>query len=539
MGKTTPAAEQPNEISAWTPLSHPIFRALWIAAMVSNVGTWMQDVGAGWLMTSLSSSPLMVALVQAATSFPIMLLALPAGALADIVGRRRLLLLTQGWMLLAAAALGGLTLLGMTTAPLLLGLTLALGVGSAFTMPAWSAMIPELVGRKDLQAAITLNGLAMNVSRAIGPALAGYIMALTSPGAVFLLNAASFVGVIVVLSRWKSPAKTSELPAERLLGAMRNGLRYARHCQPLKAVMIRAGSFFFFASANWALLPLLVRHKFHGGPGDYGMVLGAIGLGAVGSVFILPRLRQRISTDVLEKVGVTFYAATLALMAVVPALPWLLATALVAGMAWLGVMASIQGVAQMALPAWVRARGLSMVMVVVMAGMAGGSMVWGQVAAHCSVPAALQISAVGLALSVFATWRVKLVQMEGIDLTPSLHWPAPTVDQMPALDRGPVLVTLAYQVTPARLSEFLRLMRRQRVARQRDGAFYWQLFQDAAGGDIYLETFLAESWLEHLRYHERVTQADRLLQDEILLCLADASQPDVTHYLAVTGAGES
>jgi len=331
----------------------------------------------------------------------------------------------------------------------------------------------------------------------------------------------------VVLSRWKSPAKTSELPAERLLGAMRNGLRYARHCQPLKAVMIRAGSFFFFASANWALLPLLVKHQFHGGPGDYGTVLGAIGLGAVGSVFILPRLRQRIGTDALEKAGATFYAATLALMAVAPA-----------GMAWLGVMASIQGVAQMALPAWVRARGLSMVMVVVMAGMAGGAMVWGQVAAHYSVPAALQISAIGLALSVFATWRVRLAQMEGIDLTPSLHWPTPAVDTMPALDRGPVLVTLAYQVAPARLSEFLRLMRRQRVARQRDGAFYWQLFQDAAAGDVYLETFLAESWLEHLRQHERVTQADRLLQDEISQCLADTTQPAVTHYLAVPEAGE-
>ena len=356
MRKTLPTAKETNEPGAWAPLAHPVFRALWIASVVSNVGTWMQDVGAGWLMTSLSTSPLMVALVQAATSFPVMLLALPAGALGDIVDRRRVLLVTQSWMLLAAAGLGGLTLSGMATAPLLLGLTLMLGIGSAFTMPAWSAMIPELVGRKELHAAITLNGLAMNVSRAIGPALAGYIMALTSPGAVFLLNAASFVGVIAVLFRWKSPAKTSELPADRLFGAMRNGLRYVRHSRPIKAVMIRAGSCFFFASANWALLPVLVRHELRGGPGDYGMVLGAVGLGAVGSVFILPWLRRRMSADVLEKSGATLYAATLALMAVVPSLPWLLAIALFAGMAWLGVMASIQAVAQMALPAWVRAR---------------------------------------------------------------------------------------------------------------------------------------------------------------------------------------
>jgi len=461
--------------------------------MVSNVGTWMQDVGAGWLMTSLSQSPLMVALVQAATSFPIMLLALPAGALADIVERRGLLLLTQCWMLLTAAILGVLTAMGLTTAPMLLGLTLTLGVGSAFTMPAWSAIIPELVGRKDLHAAITLNGLAMNISRAIGPALAGYIMALASPGAVFLLNAASFIGVIAVLYRWKSPTKTSELPAERLLGAMRNGLRYVRHSRPVKAVMIRAGSFFFFASASWALLPVLVRREFDGGPGDYGMVLGAIGLGAVGSVFILPWLRQRMSTDVLKKAAATLYAASLALMALVPTLTWLLVTALVSGMAWLGVMASIQGVAQMALPAWVRARGLSMVMVVVMAGMAGGALVWGQIATHFSVPVALQLSSIGLALSVLATWRVRLIQMEGIDLSPSMHWPAPTVDQEHDFDRGPVLVTLAYQVDALHLSEFRRLMERQRMARQRDGAFYWQLFQDTAASDRYLETFLAES----------------------------------------------
>ena len=534
-----PAAKKQDERSAWAPLGNPIFRALWIAAMISNIGTWMQDVGAGWLMTSLTASPLMVALVQAATSFPIMLLALPAGAIADIVDRRHLLMFTQGWMLLAAAVLGALTVSGMTTAPLLLGLTLALGLGSAFTLPAWSAMIPELVGRKDLQAAITLNGLAMNVSRAIGPALAGYIMALTSPGAVFFLNAASFVGVIGVLFHWKNPGKTSELPAERLLGALRNGVRYVRHSRPVKAVMIRAGTFFFFASANWALLPLLVKHQFHGGPGDYGMVLGAIGLGAVVSVFILPVLRRRISTDVLKKTAATLYAATLALMAVVPTLPWLLVTALIAGTAWLGVMASIQGVAQMALPAWVRARGLSMVMVVVMGGMAGGALAWGQVATRFSVPEALQIAAAGLALSVLATWRIRLVQMEGVDLAPSMHWPAPVVDKEPAFDRGPVLVTLAYPVDPVHLSEFLRLMEQQRVARRRDGAFYWQLFQDAAASDRYIETFLAESWLEHLRHHERVTHADRLLQDKILQCLTGVSQPVVTHYLAVTVPGET
>ena len=522
-----------SENSAFAPLAHPVFRAIWIVELVSNIGTWMQDVGSGWLMTSLSTSPLMVALVQAATTFPMMVLALPAGALADIVNRRRLLLFAQSWMLVIAIVFSGLTFMGMMTAPLLLGLTLAMGVGAAFTLPAWAALIPELVGQKELHAAITLNGLAMNVSKAIGPALAGYIMAVTSPGAVFLLNALSFIGVIGVLYRWNSPNKTSELPAERMFGAMRNGLRYVRHSQAMRAVMIRAGSFFIFASASWALLPILVKQGFHGGPGDYGMALAAVGLGAIASVFILPHLRQRLSTDVLKKSCTTLYALTLALMALVQSLPWLYVTAWVAGMAWLGVMSTVQGAAQTALPAWVRARGLSMVMVMFMGGMAGGALLWGQVATHYSVTDALQLSAAGLALSVLATWRIRLIQMEGVDLTPSLHWPPPVVDEEPDLDRGPALVTLSYVVEPAHLAKFLRLMQQQRISRRRDGAFYWQLFQDAAASNQYVEAILYESWLEHLRHHNRVTKADRLLQDEIALCLVDESPPIVTHSLAV------
>lgn len=336
---TEPAATDPipdTPPSPWAPLTQPTFRALWGAALISNVGTWMQDVGAGWLMTSLSTSPLMVAWVQAATSLPIMLLALPARALADIVDRRRLLLLTQTWMLLAAAGLGVLTLLGMTTTFGLLGLTLALGVGSAFTLPAWAAIIPELVARRDLHAVIALNGLAMNISRAIGPALAGYLVALTSPGVVFLLNAVSFVAIIAVLARWRRTPNPSPLPAERLVGAIRYGLRHVRHSRTMRAVLIRAGAFFVCTSAPWALLPVLVKHDLGGGPGDYGMVLGAIGLGAVGAVLILPGIRRHLEADVTQKAAATLYAGTLVAMANAPNLMGLLMTGLVMGMAWHG-----------------------------------------------------------------------------------------------------------------------------------------------------------------------------------------------------------
>ncbi len=483
-------------------------------------------------MASLSASPFLVAMVQAATSLPIMLLALPAGAIADIVDRRRLLLMTQSWMSLVAAGLGLLTLSEMTTAPLLLGMTLALGIGSAFTLPAWSAIIPELVSRQGLQAAIALNGLSMNLSRVVGPSLAGYIIALTSPGAVFVLNAVSFLGIIAVLARWKYPPKASELPAEFMAGAIRNGIRYVRHYRPLKAVMARAGAFFFFASATWALLPILVKRGFGGGPGDYGMVLGAVGLGAVLSVFTLPWLRQRIGPDLLEKGAATLYGGTMALMAWVPTLSWLTVDALLSGMAWLWVMASIQGVAQTALPAWVRARGLSIVMVVIMAGMVGGALTWGQVATLLSVPEALQIGAAGLVLGVFATWRIRLPSLRGIDLTPSMHWPAHAQDNQLEPHRGPVLVTLSYQVNPVHLEQFLRLMERQRISHRRNGAFYWRLFQDIGTSDCYLETFMVESWLEHLRQHEHVTKTDQALQQKIHQCLKEGSEPVVAHYLA-------
>ena len=502
--------------------------------MVSNIGTWMQEVGAGWLMTNLSASPLMVALVQAATSFPMMLFALPAGALADIVDRRRLLLVALTWMLLAASTLSALTLFGLTNAPILLGLTLLLGMGAAFTMPAWAAILPELVDKRELHAAVALNGLAMNVSKAIGPTLAGYIMAVTSPGLVFLCNALSFIGVLVVLLRWKRQHTSSELPAERMLGAIRNGLRYVRHSQPVLRVMIRAGSFFIFASANWALLPILVKHDLHGGPGDYGLAMGALGLGAITSVFILPRLRQRLHTDVLKKACATLYAVTLALMSMVTTLPALFATAYVAGMAWLGVMSCLQGAAQMALPTWVRARGLSMFMVMFMGGMAGGSMIWGQLATVGSVSTALQLAAVGLSLSILLTWRLKLIPMEGVDLNPSMHWPNPVVDAEPVLDSGPVSVTLEYVVDSAHLAKYLQLMQQLRATRRRDGAFYWQLYQDVAASNRYTEIFLFESWLEHLRHHQRVTHADRVLQDAIVECLVDHAYPVVRHHVAVT-----
>ena len=530
--EVTPTRAAADGASAWSPLRHPVFRALWIAALVSNIGTWMQDVGAGWLMTSLDPSPLMVALIQAATTLPIVILALPAGALADIVDRRRYLIGTQVWMLLMATSLGVCTLLGLTTAWLLLVFTFALGCGSALLMPAWAAIAPELVTPKELQAAITLNSLGINVSRAIGPALAGVIIAASGPAFVFLLNAASFLGVLLVLVRWRRIPHETTLPAERLLGAMRAGLRYARHSPVFQAVLVRTAAFFLFASAAWAFLPLIVRQTLGAGPATYGLLLGAIGAGAIAGAFLLPRVRAWLSRDALVAIATLLYALATLALAHLRDVALLTGAMLLMGAAWVMVLSSLQVSVQTALPAWVRARGLSLYLVVFMGGMAGGSLLWGQLATQTGLVIALETAAGGALAGVLMTLPFRIGLHEAVDLAPSAHWPQPHVVDAVEPHRGPVMVTVAYQVQPGLTDSFLSLIHARRRLRQRDGAFCWSVFRDAADPSRYLECFLLGSWIDHLRQHERVTVEDRELQTQIRACLEAGSEPVVGHYLA-------
>ena len=278
--------------SAWAPLRRRVFFALWIAALASNLGTWMQNVGAAWLMTSISKSPLMVSLIQTASSLPIFFLALPAGALADIVDRRRLLIFSQVWMMVAAGALGILTLMHATSEWTVLGLSFMLGIGAALNAPAWQAIIPELVPREELAAAVTLNGINFNLARAAGPALGGLMVSSFGAGANFLLNAASFLGVMIVLYEWRRQARPGVLPAERVLGAIRIGIRYVRYAPALRAVLVRTVAFVFGASAMWAVLPLIARYELGLGAAGFGLLLAWFGIGAVIGGAMLSRLTQ-------------------------------------------------------------------------------------------------------------------------------------------------------------------------------------------------------------------------------------------------------
>ncbi len=529
---TTPPPPGPPP-SAWAPLRHNVFRWLWIASVASNIGTWMQNVGASWLMTSLTTSATLIALVQAATSVPAFLLSLPAGALADVVDRRRLLLVTQGWMTAAAAGLGVLTLGHWTGPGALLAFTFLLGLGSAANGPAWQAIIPELVPRRELAGAVALGSVSFNIARASGPALGGLIVAAAGAGWTFVLNALSFVGVMVVLYRWRRPADEPVLPGERVLGAMRTGLRYVRHSPEVVAPMVRATLFIGCGGALWALLPVVAR-GLHRGAAGYGLLLGALGLGAVAGAMVLPRLKRNNSTDLVVAVATLVFAGATVCLALVRDFPLLLLIMLLAGGAWLSLLSSLNVAVQTVVPSWVRARALSVYMLTFYGGLSAGSALWGAIAERFGVVASLSLSAAGMVAGLAATARLHLRSGEGLNLAPSRQMPAPRVsyDQLED-DSGPVMVSAEYEVDEADAEEFTAIMRDVRRIRLRDGAFEWLLFTDAAAPHRYTEVFLVRSWLEHLRQHERATVADRQVINQARRFHRGPGVPEVRHLIAI------
>ncbi|TAK56513.1 MAG: MFS transporter [Gammaproteobacteria bacterium] len=366
--------------SPWSPLRLRVFRNLWVATLVSNIGTWMHDVGAGWLMTTFTTSPAMVALVQAATTLPIFLLAIPAGALSDIFDRRRYLIGTLLWMMAVAAVLGLLTIAGLTNAWSLLALTLGLGAGTAFMLPAMAAVVPELVPREELHGAIALNVMGINISRAIGPVLAGVIISVTGCEVVFIINAVTFLAVVAVLWRWRRNSLTTGVPVEQLADAIGAGVRFAVHSRALQATMVRGVGFILFAIVLWALLPLIAKELLGGGPETYGILVGSIGIGAVIGALILPWLRRRVSIDHVIAGATVQYAVAVLITGYLHQLVMASVAMAMCGAAWIAAISSLQVAAQMSLPNWVRGRGLSVVIAVQMGAMAAGSILWGLVA---------------------------------------------------------------------------------------------------------------------------------------------------------------
>jgi MFS family permease len=494
-------------IPAWAPLRRRVFLALWIAALASNLGTWMQNVGAAWMMTSLSKSPLMVSLIQTASSLPIFFLALPAGALADIVDRRRLLIFSQVWMMIAAGALGVLTLLGMTTEGILLGLSFMLGIGSALNAPAWQAIIPELVPREELAQAVTLNGINFNLARAAGPALGGFVVAWFGADANFLLNAASFLGVMIVLYEWRRQPRPGVLPAERVLGAIRVGLRYVRYAPPLRAVLVRTVAFVFGASAMWAVLPLIARWQLGLDAAGFGLLLAWFGIGAVIGGAMLSRLQQSVSHDnIVHSATIMFIGMTVGLAFTHDTIVASILMA-IGGAAWVCAFSVLNVAAQLSVPQWVQGRALAVYQIAVQGGMAGASVLWGLVGERYGLQIALWGGAATM-LAGFFVYRYRLADADAVDtdLVNPLPHPQTVIGVDP--ESGPVLITIEYRIDPAMTEEFISAMRQLRVIRLRDGAVFWGLFVDTAQPDRFVENFVSETWVEHLRLHERRIESD-------------------------------
>jgi MFS family permease/quinol monooxygenase YgiN len=525
-------ASSPSTLSFAAPFRHPAFAVIWTATLVSNVGGWMYSAASAWLMTTLNPDPLIVALVQAASTLPICLFALPAGALADIFDKRKFLIVVETLTTAVSAVYAAMVGLGLATPGNLLVFTFLIGAAGALTVPAWQAVVPQLVPKADLPPAIAANSVGVNISRALGPALGGLIIAAIGIAAPFWINAISNLGIVGALLWWRQsrPSRTL-LPAERFVRAMAVGLRYARHNPHLRGTLMRAAGFFLFASAYWALLPLVARVQIAGGPELYGVLLGVIGIGAVCGAFALPWLKSKLGPDRLMALGALGQALAMVLYGVAREPLTALAASFIAGATWIAALATLSVSAQVALPDWVRGRGLALYTTVFFGCLTLGSAVWGEVAVWVGLPLAHFLAAGGALAAIAVTWHWKLQTGAGIDMTPSMHWPAPITAVDIEHDRGPVLVTVEYRIRPQDRDAFLEAIAKLEHERRRDGAYRWGVFEDAADAGRMVETFLVESWMEHLRQHERVTNADRLVQ-EALHRFQLSGEPKVTHLIA-------
>ena len=523
---------QPSSTSAFAPLSIPVFRMLWSVWLIANTCMWMNDVAAAWLMTSLTTSPVMVALVQTASTLPVFLLGLPSGAMADIVDRRRYLMTTQLWIAANATLLCLAIASGLVSAPLLLVLTFVNGIGLAMRWPVYSALIPELVPRMQMPQALALNGVAMNASRIIGPVVAGMLIAGAGTMWVFVLNAALSLVAVFVIWRWRREPKANALPGERFLGAMRVGVQYVRQSARMRTVLFRIAMFFAHSTALLALLPLIARQMPGGGAGTYTTLLASMGAGAILSALFLPGWRKRFSSDELVRRGSWVQAATMAAVGFAPNLWVAVPFMLICGISWLTVANTLGVSAQLSLPNWVRARGMSMYQMSLMGGGAMGAALWGQVATLTDLHTSLVLAALSGTSILWFTRRRLLDDAVDEDLTP-VHPRSPPEAAWPvAQDDGPVLVTIEYRIDPARADAFREVMRETRRRRLAQGALSWELFRDSADPARFVEYVVDESWLEQRRRFSRLTAADEALRERRLAFHVGAEPPKVTRCIA-------
>ena len=499
----------------WGVFGNLAFTVMLIASSASNVGFAMFDTSSNWLMTSLNPDPMMVSAVQVATTLPMFLLTLPAGALTDIIDARRMLIGAQIAVTAVSIVFAVLVTMHWATPAVLLATTFCLGGSGALAAPAWLVITPMLVPKRDLDSAIAINNASYNVSRAVAPALGGLVIATFSIALPFWCFCAGNIAVLAALMWWRAPRRAREtLPAERLVSALRTGLRYARNNRDIDSTLIRAVAFFPFASAYWALLPLVARTQMHNGPEVYGVLLGMVGLGSILGSFALKSLKARLGSDRLATLGTLGTILALALYGAAREPVIAALASLIAGASWITMMTTLFVSAQLALPEWVRGRGLAIFLTAFFGAMTLGSAVWGKVASVEGVPAALFLAAAGAAIGMALTARWRLQTAAALDLTPSMHWRTPVFVYPIEDDQGPIMVTVEYMIDPKDLKPFLALIHEIGLERKRDGAYAWGVFEDTQLSGRIVETFLIQSMLELRHLRTRVTIADRMIEEQ-------------------------
>jgi MFS family permease len=498
-----------------SPLSVPIFRAVWISSIASNFGGLIQSVGAAWLMIALGASPQIIALVQASTTLPIMLLSLLAGAIADNLDRRRVMLLAQIFMLLVSAVLSVFAWAGWLTPWLLLGFTFLIGCGTALNGPAWQASVGDMVPRAALPGAVAMNSMGFNIARSVGPAIGGAIVAAAGAAAAFLANAVSYLGLIVVLARWRPHPVDGRLPPEPIGTAMLAGVRYVAMSPGLRVVMLRSLVFGLAASAVPALMPLVARDLIGGGPLTYGVLLGGFGIGAIAGALGSTPLRNRLSPEGVVRAAVLVLSVGAAIVAVSRALPLTIAGLLLAGGGWVLALSTFNVSVQLATPRWVVARGLAIYQMAAFGGMAAGSWLFGIIAEMDGVGTAL-LAAAGLQLvSLVLGFAFALPGIADLDLD-LRDWTVP-VTNVPILPRsGPIVITIEYRIAAADLPRFFAVMDERKRIRRRDGARHWTLLRDLMEPELWIERYHVATWLDYVRHNQRRTHADTENSREIL-----------------------
>lgn len=502
-------------MSALSPFRFPVFRSVWLASTLSNLGGLIQSVGAAWMMTSIAESADMVALVQTSVTLPIVLLALFAGAMADNLDRRKVMLGAQVFMLVVSIGLAVCAWTGVITPWLLLMFTFLIGCGAAFNGPAWQASVGDMVPRAHLPGAVALNSMGFNVARSIGPAIGGAIVAAAGVAAAFAVNAFSYVALIAVLARWRPPVQPQLLPRETLGIAVAAGIRYVAMSPNIRKVLARSIVFGIGASSIMALMPLVAKHLVSGGPLVYGALLGSFGVGAVIGALGSSRLRLVVSSEVLVRAACAGFALAALVAAISSNLFVTLLAMLVAGSAWVLTLSTFNVTVQLSTPRWVVARGLAMYQVAAFGGMAAGSWLWGVVSAHEGVRFALFAAAAVLMICAAIGLRLPLAQTRDLNLDPLRSWQEP-VTAVPVEPRtGPVVITIEYEIREQDVLEFLAAMAERRRIRRRDGAMNWMLLRDLGNPRVWIERYTTPTWLEYIRHNTRITQDDAAIPQRL------------------------